>query len=96
MRRKTVKLLATLCCALGVALVVVGAMLCPQSLYANQGTASFSPCDPEGCDSGCSQRPTGQCGSGMTKIYCDAIEGILCDQCRCKPSGVGQPPCLCF
>ena len=91
----TVRVLATLCCALGLALVILGATLCPQSLYANQGTAKLSPCAID-CFQDCETLGQNQCGSGTTTDHCNAVPG-LCNQCRCKPiPGATMPPfCIC-
>ena len=89
----TVRVLATLCCALGLALVILGATLCPQSLYANQGTAILTPC-ADTCDNGCAARIVPDCGAGTTSQYCDSVP-TQCSRCVCKDSG-DHIHCLCF
>ena len=91
----TVRVLATLCCALGLALVILGAMLCPRSLYANQGTAQLLPCHTA-CDNGCAAQTPPDCGPGNTSQYCDT-NPTQCSQCRCKSDNNPiNPVCECF
>jgi hypothetical protein len=95
MRRTTMRVLATLCCALGVALVVLGATLCPQSLYANQGTANFAPC-ADGCDSGCFGRNPSNCAGSGGNDGCNALGSPYCNECRCLFVDEPIPYCYCF
>jgi hypothetical protein len=96
MQQTTVRVLATVCCGLGLAFIVLGAILCPQSLYGSQGTVRLLPCAEE-CENTCQTGPGGgmtPCGRGTDNQYCNALP--TCDQCRCKPTGLVSPPCLCY
>lgn len=85
MNRKTKEMLATALCCLGLSFTIIGVMLCPQSLYADQGTAAYLPCSI-GCEQSlCTGRRIAIEGCPATNAGCNALGSGFCTSCQCLP-----------
>lgn len=90
MKRKTFEILATVLCSIGLSLVMVSIMLCPQSVYADQGEVSYTPCAEE-CfvigEGGCIGRDINNCPGNGGNDGGNGLPPYICGQCRCVLTG---------